>query len=67
MLTFWCLSVQVQLQMLQDESESEVERLESLLASINAEHMAVVTELESVAPAGMRSTVCPHVLLLCFG
>ena len=59
--------VQAQLQMMQEDSEAEVERLESLLASINAEHMAVVTELESAAPAGMRSTVCLRVLPLCFG
>ena len=42
--------MQVQLRELQEESEGEVERLASLLASINAEHAAVSTELVMAAP-----------------
>ena len=48
---------QVKLQELQDESEGEIERLESLLASINAEYTTVVAELDSAAPGAMPMNV----------
>jgi hypothetical protein len=49
--------LQVKLQALQEESQGEVERLQSLLAGISSEHTAVTRELEMAAPAGMPISV----------